>query len=188
VAIDPLEPDTAESIRILAWKTARERGFTKSDVPDIEQHLRMHLIKNNKKLHARSANQKTVIDVALRNAILNLIEARVAKRRDERPNIHIDDAPTTTLARHDDALRQRTLSMDMQNAVALLPADIQATALYLMEHSPAEAQRQFNLTRGKLRHQMKLIADRFMECGLTLNDDQPNDVSCLEDERSHHGK
>src|SRR5690606_24311578 len=133
---------------------------------DIEQDLRVHLLEKAELLVARTASQKTVIDVALRNAIHNFVAARTAKKRDDRRNVDLDTAPESARSKDDPGLVAADTSMDVRAAMESLDDELRPIALHLMRFTPTETQREFGLTRGKLRQHMKRIAEHFARCGL----------------------
>ena len=177
MGVNPTDPEVARMISIKANKLVGQFGVRRCDVPDIEQELRIRLIESKDQLVAHTASQKTVVDTALRNAIYNIIEGRTAAKRDDRRNIHIDDAPERSLVTNDSDLASLELSIDIREAITSLPEAVVPIARHLLHFTPAETQREFKLCRGKLRQQMKVIADHFVRHGIAPPNSQCDDVS-----------
>jgi hypothetical protein len=175
---DPINAKVSEMIRAKSHKFGREFRLQEADVEDTEGHLTLFIVENASKLVARTASQKTVIDRALTNEICNLIHHRLAKKRDGRRNIHVDDAPTDALLRSDAILEGAPGRMDLRNAIKRLPKELRRLTILLRHLTPTEAQRKLSLTRGQLRHRMELIGKHMIECGAADPNSHFNDKSC----------
>lgn len=166
MGIDPRDPEIAEIIEIKARKLAGKSGFSVSDKPDLEQEQRKHLWENRDKLIPQPANKKTFANAVLQNVIRNLIEANTAKKRDRRGDIELDAAPERSLIRGAEDVERLSTQMDVTEVLALLPKELLPVAQALMQFTPTEAARELGLTRGQIRHRMKLIAMHFQSCGI----------------------
>ena len=174
---DPIDAEVAKLIRTKAHKFGREFLLQEADIEDVEAHLTLFIFQNAPKLVARTASQKTVIDRALGNEICNLINHRLAKKRNGRRNIHVDDAPTDALLRVDQNLEGTPGRIDQRDAIKRLPKELQRLAIILRHMTPTEAQRKLTLTRGELRHRMELIGQHMIMCGTADPNSHFNDKS-----------
>lgn len=172
MGIDPLDPEVANLISLKANLLAKKPGFTASDASDIEQHLYVLLVEKGKKLLAHTASQKTVFNRSLDNAARNLLKHRFRKKRDVRRKRDLDEA-AELIAQRDGDLDPINLQIDVDEAMKTLPIALQSLARELMLSTPTDAARELKLTRGQMRHQMKLIARHFQSCGFLFSEQEP---------------
>lgn len=163
---DPINPEVQEMAAIKAKKTAGSFGFSRSDSEDIAQELALNVFVNARKLVARSASQKTVLDRAMRNRISHMIDAQVAKKRDRRRDTDIDGAPPSALMDGEHEVDVLIGRLDLSAAISSMPPELRQIALALQESTPAEVARELKLTRGQLRHRMEQIEQHLRAHGL----------------------
>ena len=102
-----------------------------------------------------------------KNALLNLIEKRSAKKRDDRRNIEYDDGPEGTLADGASTQEQIDLELDLKDVVKRMSPDLQQVyELRLAGHSEAEMEDLLNLTRAGVRALIQRMEQHMKESGL----------------------
>lgn len=162
MGINPTNHEIARIIRIKANKLVGRHGFRRSDVEDIQQDLVLHLLEHGQQLIAHTAAQMTVLDLALDNAIKNIIEKRCAKKRDRRRDIPVENAPISSMVDKHDPIAEFVMRLDIDQLITELPATLIPLAKELHSGTPrADARHVLGFTRGKLRHQIRVIAQHF---------------------------
>jgi hypothetical protein len=173
---NPFGPELTKVIQIKAKKYFSHPKDRAYQAEDAEQDVKVHILANRSQLTARTASEKTVMDRVIRNKLLNLIDAQRAQRRDRRRDISVDDAPALLDA--ETGLDVLITRMDIHTAIASLPEDLRQMATLLMQTTPTDAQRQLNVTRGKVRNMMLRIAQHFKDCGIPGTSNQLDRESC----------
>ncbi|MEM7560631.1 MAG: hypothetical protein AAF394_16030 [Planctomycetota bacterium] len=170
-ATDALElPFTINLIRRKSHRLAQSRGFSRSDVDDIQQELSLTVYRaclvHDRKLGAIEPFIQTVVT----NRITELARSRHAQRRTplseagslNRPGTSDDGGAQWVDAfseKHGRLDRQQLaeLSFDMQAALDRLGSQTRQVAELLMLYPIAEVQRRTGTTRSKLRTHIKVI-------------------------------
>jgi len=162
----------AESlIRYKARKLATTRGFTSSDMEDIEQDLRTALLEAYPTYDRNRATYATFVATVVRNAISSMIRHRTQACRDYRKEEYslqekVQDGEGKAIERGQQldgdqcairrGLRCRTrqdqaaLKMDVDAVVAGLPNDLRKVADLLKVYPVAEAARRLHVPRSTL--------------------------------------
>jgi hypothetical protein len=167
---NPFGPELTKMIQIKAKKFFARPIDRAYHAEDAEQDVKAHIFAHRAKLTARTASEKTVMDRAVRNKMLNLLDAQRAKRRDRRRDVGVEEV--SALLDNERGLDVLITRLDLSAAMVLLPDDLRQLALLLMQTSPTDAQRQLKLTRGKLRQMMLHIAQHFKNCGISKTGNQ----------------
>jgi hypothetical protein len=81
-----LQPRIAALLQKKARRLAKSPGFTRSDEPDIEQELRLHLLAKTSKFNASRASLETFASRLLKHRIISLARRVGAKKCDYRRN------------------------------------------------------------------------------------------------------
>jgi len=81
---DDLEPYAVEQIRYHARRLAGHHGFSKSDLPDIEQDLALDLVARLPKFDATKSSLDTFCATVIENKVASMLAYQYAARRDPR--------------------------------------------------------------------------------------------------------
>lgn len=168
-------PEDAEIIRHKVRRLIGRYGFTTSDEPDLQQELAMHVSSHISQHDPARAARGTFVDRIVRNKIANILEHRMAKKRGGRTRpMALDHVPEGLLL--DGHVRSEVidLGLDMQDALAGLPPELQHIATLLTTNTPSEVARALGLTRGQFRQRQEAIKAYLKSHGLGPSDpDQP---------------
>src|SRR5690606_8095170 len=107
-------------------------GYRSSDVDDIEQELAMHAFQQTHRHDPNRGSRAKFIGKVATNRLINMVEARTAKKRDRRRDITIDGAPSDVLLDGHETPERLDLHLDVHAAIARMPADLQNIALLRM--------------------------------------------------------
>ncbi len=107
-----------------------------------------------------------------KNALLNLIEKRSAKKRDDRRNIEYGDGPEGTLIDGEMTPEQIDLELDLEDVKNRMPPDLrQVLELRMAGHSDRELEDLLSLTRGQVRSLSQRLEQFGAETGLDPRDE-----------------
>lgn len=177
----------AQLIRLKMRKLTKSREIAGRERQDIEQELILHWLRRRARFNAARGSLETFADVVLNNVIHTMLEARRAKKREQRlcdcslddllneqTNRNLtrgdaydrDDCFLATVARNRPQWELEDLQLDVRQALRRLPLRQRELARRLMHQSTSEAARSMNITRTTLYTWRKTIRKVFTELGL----------------------
>lgn len=169
-------PADAAIIKQKARRMLGRSGYGKSDVEDIEQVAAMHLFQKTH-LHrpGRGPREKFVCKV-VKNKLLNMIEAKTARKRDNRRDVSLDHVDQAVL-RDGRSSERAGVQMDVQDALKRMPDGLREIALLRIDLRPSQIEKLPGMTRGKVRWALEQIEQFLHDAGLGQKRDenqQPN--------------
>lgn len=171
------QPADDEIVKRKAAKFARRNRSARLDAEEVSQELATHVFQNTHRHdHARGSREKFVSKV-VKNKLLNLIEARTAKKRDDRRNIEYDQSPEGSLIDGSATAAQIDLQLELQVLAASMPAEMcQVYELMLQQFGEADIREHLRIGRQRVRTLMRKVEDRIREANLgRYVGAQPND-------------
>ncbi len=112
----------------------------------------MQVFQQNHRQRPERGSRAGFVGKVAKNALLNLIEKRSAKKRDDRRNIEYDDGPEGTLLDGEMTREQIDLELDLEDVKNRMPPDLrQVLELRMAGHSDRELEDLLSLTRGEVR-------------------------------------
>jgi RNA polymerase sigma-70 factor (ECF subfamily) len=184
------DPGEDRYIRGINRRKARQLidrfGFTKHDCEDIEQDLFVHVLKRLPHFRPERAHRNKFITAVVERKVANILRNKRAAKRDHRRirslNVRIEltgegaaELADMTSQRDVDARLQREsraetdlaqLKMDLQDAIATLPEELQMLAGLCMTHTMSEIARMTGVPRTTLNGRMQSIRKRFEKTSL----------------------
>ena len=150
-----------------------QAGYTEDDVEELEQEMRLDLLKRLPKFNPQRATYNTFVSRLVERKICNLIRHRTQKIRDYRceecslndevetgdiANQKVERIETITQDEHDlrsgrynrPAAQRLDRQLDVSMILAKLPPDLQELAELLKSMSITEAARKLGIPRSKL--------------------------------------
>ena len=186
-----LHPYAEDLIRIKARRLSGQAGFVRSDQEDIEQELRLDLLRRLPKFDPRKAALSTFADRVVRHKVASIIEAKKARLRDyRRQQCSLNDplkTPDGKRAERGDTVDQneacrrtgrssrstedlRDLANDFSAAVSNLPPNLRDLCRrLLMNPNLTEAAQDAGIPRGTLYESVEKIRRRFEKARLKEN-------------------
>ena len=176
-----------EVVRYRAQTLVGKAGYSDCDVEDIEQDLMLDLVERLAKFDEAKAQLTTFVDRIVDHKIANLLEQRLAAKRDYRQaRIFLDEAygkeegqrvPLLEITSLDDVLQQmgfqnrsshaqHILQIDLEAAIQQLNDDEQRLLGLLREMTLAEAARELGVARTTLAYQLRKIGKKLENMGL----------------------
>lgn len=165
-----------------ARQLAGKAGVTQSDVEDIEQDIRLDVLRRLPRFDPAKSNRHTFIAMVVRRCVASILERRRAEKRNFglRPrslNAPIRDAQGREVELHQtlagDAGRPgrseeelRDLRADVQSAVTSLPEHLRPWCKVFAELGIREASRELSVPRCRLQRFKAEIREAFEEAGL----------------------
>jgi RNA polymerase sigma-70 factor, ECF subfamily len=149
----------ARAIRYKARQLAGRHGFSRSEREDIEQELRLDLLRRLAKFNP---------DIAPWNAFVRTLVDRhaatlIAQRR--RRIRATDDTESLIESRH---VSLDTV-LDTKTVLAQLPRRARALCERLKQHTVAEVARQLRVPRSTLRGDIARVREQFQRAGFTIS-------------------
>jgi RNA polymerase sigma factor (sigma-70 family) len=166
-------PTDHEIVKKKARKMSGPRGYRDCELADIEQELAMKVFQEIHRQRSDRGSRAGFVGKVAKNALLNLIEKRSAKKRDDRRNIEYDDGPEGTLLDGETTPEQIDHELDVEEMKNRMPPDLrQVLELRMAGHSDRELEDLLSLTRGKVRTLSQRLEQFGKEEGLdTLDED-----------------
>ena len=181
-----IDRDAETTVRARARALVGLAGFTRSDVEDIEQELRLALLVALPRFDQKRASRSTFVRCVVDCRAIDLVRYRLAAKRDVRKTCvsldevagHGDDrAPRVSCVTYDDLKRrvaqmarsqeERTsMSQDVSRAVSSLPARRRGLCQRLATQSRREIREHTGLSRRGLALQIGRVRERFRDLGL----------------------
>ena len=182
--------DYAENlIQFKARQLVGTAGFTKDDIEDLEQDMRLDLWQRLPKFDPGKAKYSTFVSRIINRKVCNLIRHRTQELRDYRCedcSLHdvvefgesgdeeIERIDTISQDEHDFRWGKNILStedrldlrLDISLVLSKLPPELQKVAELLQTMSVAEAARELNIPRGSLYDRLEKLRQAFEESGI----------------------
>ena len=182
-----LHPYAENLIKYKARRLVGRAGFVRSDQEDIEQELRLDLLRRLSNFDPNKATLNTFADRVVEHKIASIIEARKAGLRDyRRQRCSLNDplkTPDGKPAERGDMLDQdatllRTgganrpaderidLRDDIRTVLAGLPPELRRLCRRLMKRTPTEVERETGTARGTQYESFETLRRRFEKARL----------------------
>ena len=184
---DGIDPYAAGLIKYKARKLVGKAGFTASDREDIEQELRLDLLRRLPKYNPKRAQRNTFIARVVEHRLATLIEAQKAGIRDYRRcrcslNECFEDADGRSVERVDTFDQEdyllRTgaqsrpseelnrLAIDVAAVLETLPPELRELCRRLKAETVTEISRDTGIPRGTIYESIKKLREIFKDAGL----------------------
>ena len=184
---DGIDPYAARLIRFKARQLVGQAGFTASDREDIEQELRLDLLRRLPKYNPKRAQRNTFIARVVEHRVASLIEAQKAGIRDYRRcrcslNECFEDADGRSVERVDTFDQEdyllRTggqsrpseelsaLAIDVAAVIEGLPHELRNLCRRLKAETVTEISRDTGVPRGTIYESIKKLRAIFKDAGL----------------------
>ncbi len=184
---DGIDPYAAGLIKYKARKLVGKAGFTASDREDIEQELRLDLLRRLPKYNPKRAQRNTFIARVVEHRVASLIEAQKAGIRDYRRcrcslNECFEDADGRSVERVDTFDQEdyllRTgaqsrpseelsaLAIDVAAVLETLPPELRELCRRLKAETVTEISRDTGVPRGTIYESIKKLREIFKDAGL----------------------
>lgn len=161
------QPADAEIVKKKARQMMGRRTLRDCQLEDIEQEMALHVVRQSHRHRPDLGSREGFVGKTAKNALLNLIDKRSAKKRDDRRNIEYDDGPEGALADGESTQEQIDLELDLKDVVKRMSPDLQEVyALRLAGHSEAEMQDLLTLTRARVRVLIQRMEQHLKDSGL----------------------
>jgi len=161
------QPADAEVIKRKARRLAGHYGYRVSDIADIEQEVATQVVQQLHRHDPSRGSREGFVGKVAKNTLLNLIDKRSAKKRDDRRNIEYDDGPEGTLIDGTTTPEQIDLELDLKDVMQRMPPDLrQVLELRMAGHSDAEMEDLLELTRARVRALIQRMEVFLREAGL----------------------
>ena len=175
----------ARMIRSRAVQIVGLVGLPKTDRDDMEQELRLHVLRRSEKFDPTIARWNTFVRVVTERHAATLIER--LRRRNRMPNpaccpnpssVSLDavsEPPNTEEAKlniqaavavHSTHEQESDLVMDVQQVLSLLPRPCRRMCALLKLHSVAEAARLLGIPRTTLHDRLSRLREVFVAAGI----------------------
>jgi len=181
-----LHPYAEKLIRIKARRLVGQAGFVRSDQEDVEQELRLDLLRRLSSFDPSKATLHTFADRVVRHKIASIIEARKAGLRDYRRqcslNETLQNADRKSTERGDtvdqDQVYRRTgppshsaedlhdLAVDVDAVLSRLPHRLRDLCRRLRGKTPTEVSQETGIPRGSLYEAIEELRRRFKDADL----------------------
>ncbi len=176
----------ADLIRYKAKKLAGTAGFTKDDIPDIEQELVVDLLQRMRHFNPAKAKKTTFIALIIERHILTILDFRFAQCRDWRlcqtslnETLNDEESDTTEmieLVDSDDFLGRTDrepleqfaseIRIDVERAIESLSTELRKMCVRLSENTMVEIARELGIPRSTLYDRRTKLQEAFREAGL----------------------
>lgn len=166
------QPADAEIVKRKARQISGPRGYRDCELADIEQELAMQVFQHVHRQRPDRGSRAGFVGKVAKNALLNLIERRSAKKRDDRRNIEYDDGPEGTLLDGETTPEHIDHELDLEEVKRRMPPDLrQVLEMRMAGHSDKELESQLGLSRGKVRTLIQRLEQFGKDEGLDTPDD-----------------
>jgi RNA polymerase sigma-70 factor (ECF subfamily) len=177
---DVIDGYAARHIRRRAWQLARKVGYTLSDLEDIEQELKQHLLQRLDQFDPAKSRWRTFVVLVVDRRVVHLIDRALAGCRfpkaislqsrvdeSERKGIELGD---TLSKRHDrrrsstsDEIERLQLRLDLDTVVSKLSRTDRDICQELSMASLSESARRLNVPRTTLGDRRNKLQKLFIE-------------------------
>jgi len=187
LAVTELGDYAEKLIRHKAKRLVGKAGLTISDVPDLEQDMKLDLLRRLSKFDPSKAQRNTFIARVVEHSVATIIESRKAGLRDYRRCTCSLNDPTKDLqgkpiergdAMDQEQRRLRTgsagrtpaedvdLAVDVAEVVSDLPPELRDLCRRLKTQSPTEVSQETGIPRGTLYESFETLRRRFEKARL----------------------
>jgi len=104
----------AEIVKKKARRMVGRSGYRDCDIADIEQEVATQVVQQLHRHRPERGSREGFVGKVAKNTLLNLIDKRSAKKRDDRRNIEYDDGPEGTLIDGTTTPEQIDLELDLK--------------------------------------------------------------------------
>ena len=177
---------SARLIRRKARYLATWAGFTSSDRADLEQEMRLKLLKQLKSFDPAQGDRRAFVATVIERFSVNILRDQIAEKRDHRRasslNVSVeseDNGPVElaqTIGDHEANARlclaprsdseKAELAMDIAEVVARLPDDLQDLCQRLQRDSISQVARDLDMPRSTLYASVYELRRRFEEAAM----------------------
>jgi hypothetical protein len=171
-SLKDFDPRIPQLIKTKAAKLASAPGFTRSDAPDIEQDLSVHVFIGLRRHDPARGNKYTLADRIISSKSITIFHHRTAGKRDRRRERGITSGFLALAREGDRPLCNVDCSLDVAEAIRSLPSELRFVAEQLMQANFAEVSRRTGLSPQQLRRARREIAAHFSEIGLAPEGDR----------------
>jgi DNA-directed RNA polymerase specialized sigma24 family protein len=171
----------ADVVRIAAKRAnqlIRQIGFSLSDLEDIQQELICAALEQLPRFDPQIGKKTTFITGIMERKAAQLFRNRTREKR--HPSLEafsLDEPPPdaededccygdTVADSHDDEWRLRALIIDVGEAIASLPQELQKLAKFHAQLRPDEARREAGLAKSSHNRAMRKMRDHFVRLGV----------------------
>ena len=186
MGVDELGDYAEKLIKHKARRLVGKAGLTISDVPDLEQDMKLDLWRRLSKFDPAKAQRNTFIARVVEHCVATILEARKAQMRDYRRQCSLNDPlenPDGKPAERGDTMDQNTdrrrtgfpalsaedrvdLAIDIAAAVSNLPLELRDLCQRLMTETPTEVSRETDTAPGTLYDARRKLRHRFEKARL----------------------
>lgn len=171
----------ADVVRIAAKRAnqlIRQIGFSLSDLEDIQQELICAALEQLRHFDPQIGKKTTFITGIIEKKAAQLFRNRTREKRhpsleafslnESPPDAEDEDCcyQDTVADSHDHGWRLRALLLDVKEAIAALPKELQKLANFHAELRPDEARREAGLAKSSHHRAMRKIRDHFVRLGV----------------------
>lgn len=171
-----LDDATRETIRIKACQVAQRVGLTRSDRPDLEQDITLHVWRRLGRFDpAKTDDSAVFVRMLVAHAVATVLRGcvRLARRAPaslEAALRHAADRPLEPLDHHSPRREQQTaLSLDVKVVLARLPRQLQRVARSLQTRSISATARHLRVSRTEVYRRLAELREAFAQAGLDEN-------------------
>jgi DNA-directed RNA polymerase specialized sigma24 family protein len=167
-----LDPATGDLIRAKARQVAHRAGLTRSDLPDLEQDIALHVWQRLGRFDPAKADRGPFLRMLVAHAVATALRGRV--RRARRAPAALDAAlraggggPAEPADRGASRrAEEAALALDVAAVLASLPPRLRRVAESLQARSVAAAARELGLTRAAVYRRLGELRAAFAAAGL----------------------
>jgi RNA polymerase sigma factor (sigma-70 family) len=156
----------SEIVKKKAKQMAIRNHLRPADAEDLEQDVAMHVYKQSGRHNPARGSREAFIGRVTKNALLNLMEKRYAKKRDHRRDREYGDVDEDALLDGEITPERIDLKIEVQDALARLPADLREIALLRIDTSEAEIAKSLGMTRGEVRWALLQVESALRAAGI----------------------
>lgn len=154
-------------IRRKALLIARCDGFTEKDLEDIEQELRLFLVKSLDQYDPGQGHINVFMTTVIERAKAMMVRDRWRKKRNSTGICSIHSLSSKRhFARPNLSADRFDLEQDLSDVLASLPAELRDLAERLQQQTIAQAAREMNVPRGTLMRRIEQLRRHFENAGL----------------------
>jgi RNA polymerase sigma-70 factor (ECF subfamily) len=156
-----LDHSVRDLIRIKAARLIRGHIVSHSDREDVEQTLVLELLRRLKGFDGSRSDLTTFVRAAIHHAVSDFVRSQKAAKRGKGQTSSIEQLPTDTrvLSRVDGELASADTTLDMQELLRRLPAELKRVAELLEVESVTETARRLGVGRGTVYRRLLEIRE-----------------------------
>lgn len=151
----------ADLIKMMARKFARKNDLPRGDDEDLRQDLAVHVLAVSHRFQSERGPRKRFLSKVIKNKLLKMDEASRAQKRDRRQDVSLEAAGGDALLDGKVQAGQMDTVIDVRDALASLPEDLQQIARLRAEHSERDLESLLGLSREQVRGRIRKIEKHF---------------------------